>query len=401
VEASDVRVRYDGKRGTWFVRASPYRDFATGKPVRKQHDLPGAETEEEALEAARAWFEAEAERGNTGGESTVSDMIGMYTRTMSSFKWADNTVASYGTIVKWVVPTLGARKVCEVTPADVEALYAHLRTAGRLDGSGGLSETSVGHVRDFMKAFYEWLVSIGAVTANPVDAAARPSAPASEARALSETQIRKLRRELAARMAETGTTRVEVSRRTAAFAVFLALHTGMRAGEVCGLALSDVNLVRGDVTVRSTVVEPRGGKPRRQEKTKGRKARRVTLDREARDAVRDHIAWQRTFLKPGACDDDDRALVCKRDGGLVRPTNLSHMLRALADDIGLPGWVVFHTLRHTHASLLFAIGTSPRVVQERLGHKDVAMTLRIYAHEIPGLGDGLADRFGEALGGLS
>src|SRR5690606_29576123 len=45
----------------------------------------------------------------------------------------------------------------------------------------------------------------------------------------------------------------------------------------------------------------------------------------------------------------------------------------------------FHDLRHTHATLLLKQGTHPKVVQERLGHASITLTLDTYSHVLPGL----------------
>jgi integrase len=56
----------------------------------------------------------------------------------------------------------------------------------------------------------------------------------------------------------------------------------------------------------------------------------------------------------------------------------------------LPSSVRFHDLRHTHASLLIAMGAHPKAIQERLGHSSITVTLDIYGHLFPGVGDELA-----------
>jgi integrase len=56
-----------------------------------------------------------------------------------------------------------------------------------------------------------------------------------------------------------------------------------------------------------------------------------------------------------------------------------------------------HDARHTHASLLLKQGIHPKVVQERLGHSTIAVTLDIYSHVAPGLQEAAAKRFDEAL----
>lgn len=45
----------------------------------------------------------------------------------------------------------------------------------------------------------------------------------------------------------------------------------------------------------------------------------------------------------------------------------------------------FHDLRHTHATLALQAGVHPKVVQERLGHSDISITLQTYSHVLPGM----------------
>ena len=51
----------------------------------------------------------------------------------------------------------------------------------------------------------------------------------------------------------------------------------------------------------------------------------------------------------------------------------------------------FHSLRHSHATMLLVSGTHPRVVQERIGHANIAITLGTYSHVLPGMGRAAAD----------
>lgn len=56
-----------------------------------------------------------------------------------------------------------------------------------------------------------------------------------------------------------------------------------------------------------------------------------------------------------------------------------------------------HDARHTHASLMLKQGIHPKIVQERLGHASIQMTLDIYSHVAPGLQEAAAQRFDEAF----
>ena len=57
----------------------------------------------------------------------------------------------------------------------------------------------------------------------------------------------------------------------------------------------------------------------------------------------------------------------------------------------------FHDLRHTCATLLLAKEVNPKIVQERLGHSDISMTLNRYSHVTPTMQDKAAKILGDAL----
>ena len=75
---------------------------------------------------------------------------------------------------------------------------------------------------------------------------------------------------------------------------------------------------------------------------------------------------------------------------------MSKVFVRIARDAGLKGFS-FHSLRHTHASLLSKQGEHPKVVQERLGHATIGVTLDTYSHVLPGLQAEAVERFGQAF----
>ena len=91
-------------------------------------------------------------------------------------------------------------------------------------------------------------------------------------------------------------------------------------------------------------------------------------------------------------DWHDLGLVFDRgDGRLYGRETLPPMLRRAATRAGVP-YLGFHALRHAHATLELARGTHPKIVQTRLGHSTIAMTLDLYSHASPVLERDAADR---------
>ncbi len=74
-------------------------------------------------------------------------------------------------------------------------------------------------------------------------------------------------------------------------------------------------------------------------------------------------------------------LVCARaDGEPKQPASLTHEFTYLVGRLRDFPRARFHDLRHTHATQLLASGVHPKVVQERLGHSTIAVTMDIYSH---------------------
>jgi integrase len=71
-------------------------------------------------------------------------------------------------------------------------------------------------------------------------------------------------------------------------------------------------------------------------------------------------------------------------GTSMDPRNLGRQFKAMLRKSGLPD-IRFHDLRHTAATLLLRQGVHPKVVQERLGHSQISLTLDTYSHVVPGM----------------
>ena len=87
------------------------------------------------------------------------------------------------------------------------------------------------------------------------------------------------------------------------------------------------------------------------------------------------------------------------DGTGLWPQRVTADFRRVAEALGLP-LIGVHGLRHTAAMWLIASGVNPRVVQQRLGHADVSVTLGLYTHVLPGHDVDAAEALGRAIGSV-
>ena len=74
------------------------------------------------------------------------------------------------------------------------------------------------------------------------------------------------------------------------------------------------------------------------------------------------------------------------------PDSVTHAFMVLARRIGLSG-IHLHSARHIHASLMLKQSVHPKIVQERLGHASIQITLDTYSHVAPGLQEAAAAGF--------
>jgi integrase len=87
-------------------------------------------------------------------------------------------------------------------------------------------------------------------------------------------------------------------------------------------------------------------------------------------------------------------------GTWMGPRNLLRHFKTTLKKAGLPN-IRFHDLRHTAASLMLMQGTHPKVVQERLGHSQISVTLDTYSHALPSLQAEAAEKVDELIEGDS
>lgn len=105
----------------------------------------------------------------------------------------------------------------------------------------------------------------------------------------------------------------------------------------------------------------------------------------ALEVLEQHHTRQRAARSKASATWEDHDLVfCNRRGKFLRPKTLRDQFTKLLNAAGLP-YMRFHDLRHSAATILLSMGVHPKVVQELLGHSNIAITLGIYGHVLPGM----------------
>ena len=217
---------------------------------------------------------------------------------------------------------------------------------------------------------------------NPAEAVDPPKMQREEMRPLSAEEVRRL----------LDTTSEADDRLAAVWAV--AVHTGMRPGEMLALTWADVDLDAKTLQVRRALSGGVVSEP----KTK-RSRRRIGLSSGAVAALRDHRKRQlEERMKRGDLWEDRDLVFPSTVGTHMSGRNLTRAFKAAAARAGLPEKARLYDLRHTCATLLLSRNVHPKYVQELLGHASIALTLDTYSHVIPGMDGGTGDAIDAALG---
>ncbi len=173
---------------------------------------------------------------------------------------------------------------------------------------------------------------------------------------------------------------------------FLAV-TGCRRGEALGLRWRDLDLDAGRAIIVQTVV---GSRAISETKT-DRGRRTIALDDTTIAALREHRRAQNAerLLMRTAYEDHD-LVFCREDGTPIWPRSLTRAFARIVNTANLPQ-IRLHDLRHTHATLALQAGVHPKVVQERLGHATISITLDVYSHAIPAMQEDAAARVADLV----
>ena len=273
------------------------------------------------------------------------------------------THASYtGHVRQHLCPHLGSVLLSELEPGAINLFYAHLLSAGRRDGRGGLSPVTVRRIHATLHRALRDAVKWGLLDANPASRCDPPRARADDITELRTWEPDDVRAFL------------EFAAPTPLAPLWhLLVMTGLRRGEALGLRWADVDLQRKTLVIRQTVVtigyEIHISRPK---SAKGRRV--VALDDDSVNVLRFHRSHH-----PDAHPDD--FVFGHDDGSPLHPIKVSKAFERLVRRSGLPK-IRLHDLRHTHATMALQAGIHPKIVSERLGHSTIALTLDIYSHAL-------------------
>ena len=263
-----------------------------------------------------------------------------------------------------LLPAFGKKTLGSAQPVDVKAFVASLARRN-------YSPAYIAKAYQLLAASFLAAVDEGMLPRTPCRGVALPRIEKHEMRFLSHAEV--------AALAETIHPRYRAL-------VLTAAYTGLRAGELSGLHVDQLNLLRRTLTVTRTATEVRGHWSIGTPKTKASR-RTVTLPKTLCEVLAAHLAEYGT----------KELIFTSPEGNPVRWTNFRRRQWLPALEEADLGHVRFHDLRHSHAAWLIAANEHPKVIQSRLGHAAITTTLDTYGHLMDGLDGDAADRLDSAF----
>lgn len=353
------------KRGsTW----SYYFDLGIVEGKRKRKEKGGFKTKKEAQEALRIALNEYEKGGTVIDESniTTADYFDYWYKEYVLLNCKYNTQEYYKRIIKnHIKPYLGVYKLKSLTPAVLQEFINQKYLSG-------LSRSSIDSFHGVLSgALKSAVYPYQFIKENPMQYVKLPKDNTSKSSKenLKIISIKDYNR-IINRFPVGSNFYIPLQ---------IAFHTGMRGGEVTALQWSSIDLNNKTIKINHTLISKgKGifelGTP----KTKSSN-RKIAIGDTLINILKKHKLYQKeNKLRYGKYYIDSDFVCTKENGAHITTDSIKYLSRVVNYELGIN--FNFHSLRHTHATMLLEAGANNKDIQERLGHSKLATTMDIYSH---------------------
>ncbi|WP_338652703.1 site-specific integrase [Sporosarcina psychrophila] len=338
-------------------------------------------------DAERALRIAISEYENTGrhfdpSTITVADFMDYWIKEYAELNLKHNTIICYERAIKLQIkPVLGKYRLRSLTPAILQSFTNDLFRQGYAKQSLSIFTSILNNA--LKHAVYPW----GYIKENPMQYVMLPKY---DARKATEKDLKILTVDCIRRISEYLT-----EGHPLAIPFQLGLHTGLRVSEVCGLIWENIDLDRGTLSVRQAMINQKGKWIIGTTKTVSSE-RLIHLGPSIINILKKHrIQLLKNKLKYGVHYIESENVCVKECGSIITPSVIKYNTRKMKDELEIE--FNFHSLRHTHATMLMENGAKVKDIQARLGHSRSAITIDTYSHLTQKMKDETIDIFEQAM----
>jgi integrase len=351
------------------------KDPATGKPRQQWVTVKGSKKDAEK-KMSELLHQLDTGAIMQPGKTTVADYLNKWLADYAKPNLSPRGYERYESIVRLhLIPALGIIKLTQLRPEHLQKHYAAMLKAG-------LQPRSVRYIHVVMHKALQTALKWGMVSRNVTDGLDIPRAHQKEMQTWDEAEINKF---------------LEAARSTPYYALFYtALFTGMRRSELLALRWQDVDFIYSQIYVNRSMHQLKDKSFNFAEPKTVKSRRTIALPPSAFLVLEAYRKAREYQYKQIDSKLNDSGLIFSNLGQPLRPNTVSRAWVMLAAKAGVKV-IRFHDARHTHASLLLKQGIHPKIVQERLGHSTISITLDTYSHVAPGMQEAAAKRFDDIV----
>lgn len=280
-----------------------------------------------------------------------------------------HTKKSYEGIIKnHIIPKIGAIKLSELTPMQVQRLINSIRSTKKTELGYEVNPKTVKNVHGVLHSALSQAVQCGLIQTNPADRTVLPKRTKADIHVLEDEKL--------------PTFFEEIEGHPFQYLYIVDLFTGMRQSELLGLQWPDINFAEKTVTVKRQLQylgSAHGGY--RYTTPKNNKSRVIVLPDIAVQALERQRERQDEMhqMAGNAWNNPDNLVFTNELGEHIKHDLAYRHLKRIFARMGMPN-LRFHDLRHSYAVISLQSGCDIKTVQENLGHYAAAFTLDTYAH---------------------
>lgn len=259
----------------------------------------------------------------------------------------NSTYCNYSCLKTHVIEYFKNVNIEDITKKDIEKFMKNMLSK--------MLPISCLNIQKILKQSFEYATENGYIKENPYKKIKLPREEKKEVEVFSIEEMHKI---LATDVEKKYTSIVEI-----------AYRTGMRIGEIMVLKWEDIDIDNNFLSVKRTFSKYYNSMPVIEKPKTKKSMRRIDLDKKCMSILKN-------------IPHNSEYVFCGKTGNFLSYTIITKNFKLMCEKADVP-YRCFHTLRHTHASILLANGVHPKVVQERLGHAKIGITLDTYSHLIP------------------
>lgn len=353
-----MAVSKDIEKGTWTSQVW-VEDWQGKKKHKKKR---GFATKKEALE----WEHSILLAAKADMSMKLADFVDLYFRDKETELKARTVRNKRYMIEQHVVPMLGDKPMDGITPADIIQWQNYIR-------SKGFKETYQRMLQNQLTALFTHATKIYNLKDNPCAKVKRIGKADADKKQLQFWTLDEFNKFIA--------TFEEGSRYHVLFD--LLFYSGCRIGETLALTPKDFDLTNRKVSITKTYFRHKGVDEITEPKTE-ESIRTVIIPEFLADEIKEYM--ESMYKLP----ENERLFP-------IVPEAVQHVLKRHADKAGIKR-IRVHSLRHSHCAYLIHLGVQPMIIKERLGHKDIRITLNTYGHLYPSEQEKVADMLDRIAG---